>query len=194
MGLKGDYDEVRKAWPTYPWRMRLLLVLSVVVASNSIATLSDTVFRWKSFIKEGLSYYQTFVAAPLHAAIVHFLPGVQVPPGASHLLVLSTLYIGANIRIAIFALPNSRARKIALHSTAAYIGSCGAVLFALCSMDRALDSETSLGLFVGSSLCASFSYFRNRGAARLLWFVYLGAPFAIVGLLAAINSGLIRQQ
>lgn len=194
MGLKGDFDEVGKAWRNYPWRLRLWLVLSGVIASNSIATLSDTVFRWKSFLKEGLSYYQTFIAAPVRSAIVHLLPSVQVPPGAAHLLILSALYVGANIRIAFFALPSSQARKIALQSTATYVGSCGGMLLALYWAGKALDTETSLGFFVGASACASFSYFRNRGAARILWFTHLGAPFALVGLLAAINSGLARQQ
>ena len=194
MGLKGDFNEVGKAWQAYPWRVKGWLILSAVIASNSIATLSDTVFRWKLFIKDGLAFYQAFVATPLQTAIALMLPSLKVPLGVAHLLVLSVLYISVNIRIAIFALPNSQARKIALKSTASYIGGCGGMLVALHLSGQTLEAESALGFFIGSALCASVSYFRNRGAARFLWFVHLGLPFAIVGLLAAINSGLVRQQ
>jgi hypothetical protein len=194
MGLKGDIDEVGRAWPAYSWRMRLWLVLSVLLASNSIATLSDTIFRWKAFIKETLQYYEILIASPLRNAILSLLPGTQIPPGVPHFIVLSTLYLGASIRVALYALPRSRARTAALQAVTGYVGSCVALLLIWRWEGQVLDLETSLGLFIGSAACASVSFARIGGAARLLWFVYLAAPFAIVGVAAAVNSGLMRQQ
>lgn len=194
MGLKGDFDEVRRAWPTYPWRLRVYLIFSAVLASNSIATLSDTVFRWKAFIKDALSFYQNFVAAPLYYALASLFPRTLVPPGLPHFLILSALYLGANLRVAAFSQPSSRARVIALHAATSYIGACLALSIGLHLTGRALDAESSLGLFIGSGLCASVSYLAIGGAARVLWFVHLGAPFAATALLAAINSGLVRVQ
>lgn len=39
---------------------------------------------------------------------------------------------------------------------------------------------------------AHFVHWRAGGATRLLWLVYIITPFAIVGLVAAVNAGLSR--
>jgi hypothetical protein len=76
MGLKADLDEVRLAWPGYPWRLKIWLVLSAFLASASIASLSETVVKWKGFILDAVMFYQTWIADPFQKGLTAIL---QVP-------------------------------------------------------------------------------------------------------------------
>ena len=193
MGLKGDWNEAASIWSKSPWRVRILLGASVFLASNSIATLSDTVFRWKGFIKDALSFYQQYFTVPLWSLIHGWLPSLFVPPGVPHFIILSALYIGSNLRIVYFSMPGSKPRRLATQSLTSYIGSSIALLSAMYYSEKLLDGGEALGLFIGSAAGASVSYIRSGGAARILWFVWLLLPFVVIGLAAAVNSGLIRE-
>jgi len=193
MGLKGDWIEVAEIWSKSSWRIRILLGVSVFLASNSIATLSDTVFRWKGFIKEGLYFYHQYFTTPLWSLIHGWLPNIFVPPGVPHLIVLSTVYIGSNLRVFYFSVPRSKHRALASQSLASYIGASIGVLAAMYYSEKILDGRGALGLFIGSAAAASVSYIRGGGASRILWFVWLLSPFVVIGFMAAINSGLVRE-
>ena len=67
-----------------------------------------------------------------------------------------------------------------------------AVLIGMAYTGKELNEESAFGLFLGSALAASVSYLLVGGAARILWFAYLLGPFALVGLVAAVSSGLVR--
>lgn len=193
MGLKGDWSEVAGIWSKSPWRVRILLGASVFVASNSIATLSDTVFRWKGFIKDALSFYQQNVTVPLWSLIHGWLPSIFIPPGVPHFIILSALYIGSNLRIVYFSMPGSKPRRLATQSLTGYIGASIGLLSAIYYSEKLLDGGGALGFFIGSVVAASVTYIRSGGAARILWFVWLFSPFMVVGLAAAVNSGLVRE-
>jgi len=187
MGLKGDFSEVATAWSKTPWRLRVCLGISLYAASGSIASLSDTVFRWKGFVSDAVAFYQTYISGQLlrllHICFAH------VPAGVPHLLILSTLYLGVNFRVAYFALPASRTRSLVAQVTGHYIGVTAALLYGTHNVGRDLEGGSALGLFVGSALCASYSYWRIGGAARILWFANLLIPFFLVGIAAAFASG-----
>lgn len=187
MGLKGDLDEVVIVWNKSPWRVKAYLAISAFLASGSIASLSDTVFRWKGFISDALLFYQTYISDQLFRLLQIGFPGV--PQGASDLMILSALYVGANLRIAYFSLPGSLTRPVARRAISSYVGSMIALLVGNHSVGRGLSGESALGLFLGAALCSSVSYWRARGVIRILWFSYLLGPFIIVGLTAAFVSG-----
>ncbi len=187
MGLKGDFSEVEAIWSRSPWRVRAFLGLSLFLASGSIASLSDTVFRWKGFVSDAVAFYQNYISGQL-LNLLHMC-FAQVPGGVPHLLILSALYLAANFRVAYFALPTSRTRLLAAQVTGHYIGVTAALLYGTHNVGRELEGGSALGLFVGSALCASFSYWRVGGAARILWFANLLVPFFIVGIAAAFASG-----
>ncbi|RFC34099.1 MAG: hypothetical protein DID90_2727554820 [Candidatus Nitrotoga sp. LAW] len=193
MGIKGDWNEVADIWSRSPWRVRVLLGVSLFLASNSIATLSDTVFRWKGFIKDALSFYQQYVTVPLWSVIRELLPNIFIPPGTPHLIILSTLYIGTNLRIIYFSVPGSKPRRLASQSLKSYIGASIGMLAAMYYSEKLLDGGGALGLFIGSAAAASVSYIRSGGAARILWFIWLLSPFVAIGFTAAVNSGLARE-
>src|SRR5438309_2265838 len=126
MGLKGDLDEVVTVWSRSPWRVKAYLAISAFLASGSIASLSDTVFRWKGFVSDALSFYQNHISDQLLRLLQFGFP--HVPRGASDLLILSVLYVSANLRVAYFSLPDSPPRAVARRAISAYIGSIIALL------------------------------------------------------------------
>ncbi len=192
MGLKGDLHEVATVWKRSSWRIKTGLVFSLFLASGSIASLSDTVFRWKGFVRDALSFYQAYVSDQLLYVLQFVFATVDVPTGVSHLMILSVLYLGANLRVAIFSIATAKSRAVALRAASIYLGAMIAVIIGTSYTSKELVGETALGLFLGSAFCASASYWHVGGAARLLWFIYLLGPFAFVGLMAAVTSGLAR--
>jgi hypothetical protein len=192
MGLKGDFDEVAKVWRQSSWQIKSYLALSAFLASGSIASLSETVFRWKGFVSDAVLFYQTYIAGQIEGLLKLLV--VHVPSGLSHFLILTAIYLGANLRVSTFALPGAKARSVALRAIADYAGVAIGISALLHFTARELDGEGALGLFIGSAFAASFSYWRVGGAARILWFASLLGPFAIVGLVAAVTSGLARTS
>lgn len=192
MGLKGDFDEVAKFWRQSSWQIKAYLGLSAFLASGSIASLSETVFRWKGFISDAVLFYQTYIADRLQGLLNLLM--FHVPVGFSHYLILTAVYMGANLRVSTFALPGAKAQSVALRAIADYCGVAIGISVLLHFKAQELDGEGALGLFIGSALGASFSYWRVGGAARILWFASLLGPFAIVGLVAAVANGLARTS
>jgi hypothetical protein len=192
MGLKGDLHEVATVWKQSSWRIKVYLALSVFLASGSIASLSETVFRWKGFINDAVAFYKKYVADQLQELLELVL--TRVPEGLSHFLILSTIYFAANLRVANFALPGARARSVAASATINYIGTALGIGIIFYFTHRQTDGDGAIGLFIGSAFGASVSYWRVGGAARVLWFASLIGPFALVGIAAAVSSGLLRTE
>lgn len=192
MGLKGDFHEVARVWRQSSWQIKTYLALSAFLASGSIASLSETIFRWKGFVSDAVSFYQTYIAGQLQWLLERLF--VHVPDGLSHLLILTAIYLGANLRVAKFALPSAEARSVALNAMTNYVGAAIGIAALFHSTARELEGDGALGLFLGSAFATSFAYWRVGGAARILWFVSLLAPFVIVGLAAAVMSGLVRTS
>ncbi len=192
MGLKGDLHEVATVWERSSWRVKAYLLLSAFLASGSIASLSDTVFRWKGFLREALSFYQAYFSDQLLHALQFLFPTIHIPAGVSHLLILSALYLGANLRVAVFSGPAAKSRALASRATSSYAGATIAMVIGMSFTGKVLTGESALGLFLGSAFAASVSYWLNGGAARILWFAYLLGPLFFIGVAAAISSGLAR--
>lgn len=191
MGLKGDVHEILTIWSQSTWRIKAGLALSFFLASGSIANLSDTVFRWRGFINDAVEFYHVHISGQLFRLLQIF---VSVPKGTADLIILSTLLIGANVRVAFFSLPTSPAREVARRAISTYIGSAIALLAGNYYVAREVDGGGALGIFIGRALCASMSYWRTKGAARILWFAWLLGPFIFVGLAAAFVSGWQRTS
>ena len=86
MGLKGDLQEVATVWEKSSWRVKAYLLLSAFLASGSIASLSDTVLRWKGFLRDALLFYQAYISDQLLRVLQFVFPTIHVPAGVSHFL------------------------------------------------------------------------------------------------------------
>lgn len=61
MGLIGDLQEGKHLWKNSSWTSRAVIALSIFIATNPIASLSEPVFRWKGFILDGLEFYREWI-------------------------------------------------------------------------------------------------------------------------------------
>ena len=188
MGLKSDFEEVSADWQKTPWRLKLWLILSLFLASGSIASLSETVAKWKGFILDAVNFYRGWFSEPLHDLLAQALR-VSLPNGTSDALIVTTFLVSAGSRLYLHTGGPRVARNFALYTVVGAVTGAAAVV--------AMKGESTKPSGVVSALAlvtvgVSIFYWSMGGAARILWFVYLLSPFAIVGLLAAVNSGLVR--
>lgn len=93
MGVKGDIEEASKLWKRSSLFTRLFVVVSVIVSSSSIASLSESIFKWKGFILEGLEFYKNYLVDPFRS-YAHQI-GLDFTVKDTHaLVILSFAYSG----------------------------------------------------------------------------------------------------
>jgi len=188
MGLKGDTDEVIRVWRGYPWRLKAWLLLSLFLASGSIASLSEVVFKWKLFFLDAVTFYRNTVSAPIQRALEELLH-LRLPPQYGECLLLFLLLFGANLRLVFHGSPTSKSNILAF-------GVCLSLpilFFVAPILDARPPTLLSTLITLGSvAALQTFLYFRLGGAARILWFVYLLGPPLFVAFAGAINAGLQR--
>lgn len=190
MGIKGDFSEVAQVWRDSSWKVKIYLALSAFLASASIASLADTVFLWKGFISDAVSFYQKHITNNIQTLLEQVFSDVH--SGTPHLIVLSAIYLTANIRVSKYSIPKEEAKSIAIMGVSRYTGSLLALLLWFYITNRELEGTLALGIFTGAALGASVSYWSLGGTARTLWLISLLGPFIFVGLIAAITNGLSR--
>ncbi len=65
MDLRKELRELSGLYESVGPINKLLLVISFFLSISSIASLSETVFKWKGFILDGIQFYQAFLASPI---------------------------------------------------------------------------------------------------------------------------------
>lgn len=187
MGLKADIDEVAKVWRQSPWRVRLFLALSLLLASSSIASLSETIFKWRGFLLDGLTFYRHYITGPtieFAQQVFHY----DFPTGFADFLVVTALISTATIRVIMF---NVRQRSMAIIYAYEVVAGNFLYLF-LIARHRNMMPPYPWIAGVMYALFILFVLFIARGATRILVVSYLSIPPIAVVLLAAISAGISR--
>ncbi|MDE1212034.1 MULTISPECIES: hypothetical protein [Vibrio] len=65
MDLRKELRELSRLYESVGPINKLLLVISFFLSISSIASLSETVFKWKGFILDGIQFYQVFLVSPI---------------------------------------------------------------------------------------------------------------------------------
>lgn len=191
MGLKADFDEVVEAWPKYSWMLRLWLILSAFVASGAIASLSETVFKWKGFVLDAVAFYRSFLSEPLaqfiHARNPHLGPAI-----ADALLLAAVSSLAQVVVSAGQNEPSSLRlrRELRLGILLVAYLSIGGMFQRPGPNPEALLVWWWLGILAWQLI----QYIRLRGSTRLLGLSSLLFPFVLLGVAAAINTGLSRAS
>jgi hypothetical protein len=188
MGLKGDIDEVAKVWISSPWRIKVYLALSTLLASGSIASLSDVLFKWKGFVLDAVVFYRSRIGVPFHN-LMQSAVDVRLPEGFSDHILLWILLLASLTRYQFFVCRDFRCRL-------EFIGVYGC-MFSLYGWALAQDFIRGRGYPVSLSLlmygfAIVFSFFTTTGAGRIVLLASLIAPLALVGVVAAVHAGLTR--
>jgi hypothetical protein len=109
MGLKGDFDEIAKVWSAAPWRVKVYLVLSAGLASSSVASLSEAIFKWKGFFLDALLFYRAWITTPMASAWSTLFQST-FPQSFFDYAVFHLLIAGATLRYIFFVNRSVRSR------------------------------------------------------------------------------------
>ena len=58
MGIKDDFEGLTQTWKTLSAPIKVFLAANFLVSSLSIASISDSIFKFKGFIKAAVEFYQ----------------------------------------------------------------------------------------------------------------------------------------
>lgn len=188
MGLKADIDEVRVSWSKAPWWVRSYLILSGYLAVSSIASISETVVKWRGFFMDALVFYQQWLSTPVRNLLAN--TGIHLNTVATDVLVLSLLVCASYLR-GEFVETDWKARKDRLSfyfSVILFVAVLASSIYKMNGKDMVFEWQRY-------ALCAVFfvliPYLFMTKAIRI-YFLQLFACFVVVALLAAVNSGLAK--
>lgn len=187
MGLKADIDEVLDHWERATWRGRILLGLALFVSSTSLASLSESVAKWKGFFLDAINFYRSWISEPLLSKL-GLLLGKPLPPHFIDAVVFFGFFFFAVARADLLrTLPPSRRLINMLVLATAYLY----MVYAVGSSQDEPGSNPS-SIWVLYPLYLLGAIVQTRGAGRLLVTVYMVAPVLFVGIVAAVSSGLAK--
>jgi len=186
MGLKSDLDEVTQHWSRAPWRVKIFLAIALFLSTSSLASLSEAVFRWKGFVLDALGFYRQWVAEPI-VALLQRVVERNVPNSFVDNAVLLGLFMAAVARVLLF-------RRASRTKHAADIVVCIAVYAVMLYLFAGEANPKPGGntVWILYPLYVFMAYVSTNGAERILALAYVLAPALLVGLLAAISSGLAK--
>lgn len=185
MGLKADVEEVALHWRRAPWRVKVFLVLALFLSTTSLASLAETVFRWKGFVLDALGFYRHHISEPVSVYLTHLL-GHSLPTHFVDQAVIFGLFFGALIRCLFL-------RNMAIPRRALYV-SWFVVLYGLMLVALALEAPDprDSNSWFAYPLFVFAGYVITRGAERVLVMAYMLIPVLGVGVLAAVSVGLAK--
>ena len=65
MGMYSELEEAVDLWDKSSNIKRSIIIISVFFTISSLTSLSDTIFKWKGFILDGLNFYKTFISGSI---------------------------------------------------------------------------------------------------------------------------------
>jgi hypothetical protein len=188
MGLKADIEEVTNIWHQAPWRVKLFLGLSFFLSTSSIASLSETIFKWQGFVLDALNFYRKFISQPASEAVQKLLDH-PLPSEALDCSVMLTMFFAGMARVAIFR-PKSKAAKVV--DLATFLA-CYLVMIYLFFNPTKHDQTTPANpnsVWIIYPAFLVWFYLFLKGAERILAISYMLAPVVAVAVLGAVSSGL----
>ena len=211
MGLKGDFEELTKSYKNVSNPSKIFLILSFFISVSSIASLADTIFKWKGFIADLLLFYRGFVVEPIINGASIF--GFNYSSNEVHACMLLTITVTIGMRLLsmgqIIAFeqinkkysselkPNLRLFKFLGIS----VPVCAWLWYGLTNQEINLVVVWCITIgypifLVGPKLLLA-KFDKKRGYIEqghfnyfTQYYLYLGSILLVVGLFGAINSGL----
>ena len=185
MGLMSDLEEAKSLWKKSSLPMKAVGVFSVFMTISSIASLSDVIFQWKGFIRDGVQFYWRWISGPV-AEFGNWI-GLSYSQLDMDLLFLTALTLGSMTRIEIVR--GRRFPKIILVALAAAWVGFGSMEYDGFPWWAALLIVLA---YVVLYLKVGRMYERKLGRKAAIQYFLTGVVALVVILvLGAINAGLI---
>lgn len=208
MNINHEIDALKKYWGDSGPVGKIFLVVGFFLSTTAITTISSSIVQWKGFILDLIEFYQTiFVANIREYAATLF--GLSYTTDEIHALVLVTVSLGVGVRML------AAGQKVAFdvinekygsdleptfwpYSVLGYAGPIAAWTYYGLS-DPTIHWWVVIPVFAGYPLFLVAPKYlfgkdgyleKGRYSYFLTYYLYVGAIFLLVGILAAINTGL----
>jgi hypothetical protein len=66
MGVKGDFDELRKIWPNLSTPLKIFLTVSFILSCLSITSIANAIFQFRGFIEAAVDFHQSYITPILY--------------------------------------------------------------------------------------------------------------------------------
>tara|TARA_Y100000766_G_scaffold271340_1_gene270104 strand:+ start:4593 stop:5315 length:723 start_codon:yes stop_codon:yes gene_type:complete len=96
MGILSDAEELAKAFPKASWPTKIIMLSGFFGSITSLASISESVYKWKGFVAKSIEIYDKYVKSPF-AEVLDFLP-FQIPAYTLDYLILSVCTVLAMYR------------------------------------------------------------------------------------------------
>lgn len=173
--ITGDFKEIRENWKGRSLGYKVLVILSIIFTTSSLTGLSEVVFKWRGFIKDGLDFYHEWIVGPVR----DFLSWINIEISEdlmNFIVLLSLTYVPVTLDNIFYDKGTSRIIGIVASMV---------VLPLLVGLFLTGSHKLPVALLSIGFILGLFS----KGKARALYLRPLIAV-AIVLVLAAINKGL----
>lgn len=190
MGIKSDFEEFRDLWNKGNLFLRVIAVLSLFIQVGNLASLSDVIFEFRGFIRDGIQLYEEWVRDPLKKLLSSIFE-VRVTSLHVNWVVWWGLVCGAQVR-SYLVLPN-KAQAVG--------GVIGAFLAFIITQVFAFNiiagiqtplSPTGITVTVVTLIICTW-YVSTSFKNKSVFYLSVLLPILIVVILAAINNGISRS-
>ncbi|GGZ83204.1 hypothetical protein [Paraglaciecola chathamensis] len=96
MGILSDAEELAKAFPKASWPTKIIMLSGFFGSITSLASISESVYKWKGFVANYLNLYVEYVKNPFISIVSH-LP-LYIPPYTLDYFILSVCTVLAMYR------------------------------------------------------------------------------------------------
>ncbi len=100
MSIKDDFNEAIELWENATLLSKLILSISLFLTFSSVTSLSDSIFEWKGFIRDGVEFYRFWLVSPL-ANIARKL-AINWSPSDIDFLVIQGMLIVSMMRVTLY--------------------------------------------------------------------------------------------
>jgi hypothetical protein len=192
MGIKSDLEEFRELWNHGSWWLRGIAVLLFFVSLGPIASLADTVFQLRGFIRDGINFYDFWIKNPFRSFMFSIF-GLKLSHDWGSFLIFCILCSSAFVR--------EKFTSEGFWNALQYgIVQLSCMIFCLFILDwydeRLLATGTAVGwrLFMIVLSWVALVWWYSVGLKnKTIYYASIFAPILFVGIVAAISYGLSKQ-
>ncbi len=205
MALFSDLKELKQEWKESSPAKKGLIILVLFLTTSSLTSLSDTVFKWKGFILEGMEFYRASISSPLLELFSYM--NLKLTEQLADFLIVYSLSVSGFLRLVLKEMQNSSVNQTRLHYAITIIANLTAIfilygpaflliyLIKSTNWNIAFIYSVPIGFMGFLTLGAFLSHKRNsqenNNPLLIVWGPVI-VGFTIVLILAAINSGLSK--
>jgi hypothetical protein len=190
MGIKSDFEEFRDLWNRGNFWLRGLAIVFLFIQVGSLASLSDTIFEFRGFIRDGIQLYEEWIRDPLKM-LLSSLFGVRITSLHLNFIVWWGIVCGAQVRSYLTLPEKARAVGGAVGAVIAFIITQVLAFNILAGIHPSL-SPTGVKVIVVTLIICTW-YVSTSFKSKSVFYVSVLSPILIVGILAAISSGVSRS-